>query len=142
MTALGVVRVFLANTSRITMASGSIRYIKRQFPALSLIRSSWHLTPTEGMGLEAGIPSDSPCCKRRRRNPVSSLASSDRGGVLTSPCNQARGLSFGLMGGSICQNGHTAKSRPTNPCSEPGYIKCLAAGDRCSRIHKSVSPAC
>jgi hypothetical protein len=107
MTALGVVRVFFANTSRITMASGSIRYTKRQFPTLSLIRSSWHRTPIEGMGLEAGNPSNSPCCRRRRRNPVSSRAPNDKGGVSTSPCNQASGLSFGLTGGSICQNRHT-----------------------------------
>jgi hypothetical protein len=123
MTRLGVVRVALANTSRITMASASIRYINRQLLVSSFIRSSWHRAPTDGIGREAGNPMDSPCCKRRRRNPVSRRAWRDKGGDLTSPCNQARGLSFGLTGGSICQNGHTSKSRRTTACSELGQHK-------------------
>jgi len=59
-----------------------------------MIRSSWHLAPIDGIGLEWGMPGCSPCCKRLRRNPASTLAPWDKGGVFTSPWNQTSGLSF------------------------------------------------
>lgn len=49
-------------------------------------------SPTVGIGLEWGIPSSSACCNLRRRNPASSLAVGDNGGVLTSPWSQISGL--------------------------------------------------
>ena len=36
----------------------------------------------------------------------------EKGGVFTSPCNQANGLCFGLTRRSICQNRHTRKEQP------------------------------
>jgi hypothetical protein len=41
----------------------------------------------------------------------------------------------------LCTSNVSA-SRRTNPCSEPGQIKCQAACYQCLRIPKSVSPAC
>jgi hypothetical protein len=52
MTALGVFGVFLLKTSKITIASGSIRYTMRHWTLASVIRNSWHRGPIAGMGLE------------------------------------------------------------------------------------------
>jgi hypothetical protein len=112
MTNRGVARVFFAKTSAITMASLSMRNITRQLPVASLTRSSRHLAPIEGIGRDAGISSKSPRCRRLRRKPASTRPSFERGGVFTSPCNQANGLCFGLTKRSICQNRHTRKEQP------------------------------
>jgi len=45
------------------------------------------------MGRERGIPINSPRCNNRSKTPVSSLAFFEKGGVLTSPCSQTKGLS-------------------------------------------------
>lgn len=62
----------------------------------SVTRSSWHLGPTELMGRECGNERDSPRCNCRSRNPASSRATRENGGVLTSPCSQTNSLSRGL----------------------------------------------
>ena len=75
------------------MASLSIRYSSRHVAFRSLIRSSWHLRPIDGIGREKGNPSCSPVCSRRNRYPASTLPVFENGGVFTSPCSQTRGLS-------------------------------------------------
>ncbi len=65
----------------------------RQATPASLMRNSWHRGPIEGMGLEWGIPSISPRCNRRSKNPASNLAPAENGGVFISPSNQTSGLS-------------------------------------------------
>ena len=85
MTDRGVAEVFLLKTSPITMTSASIRY------------TILHVTPASDMGRDCGIPSRWPCGNRRSRNPASSRASRENGGVFTSPWSQTRGLSFGLF---------------------------------------------
>lgn len=59
--------------------------------------SSCTAGPIEGMGRDEGSDSLSPSCKRRSRNPASRRASSDQGGVFTSPWSQTRGLSVGAF---------------------------------------------
>ena len=149
MTGLGVVRVFFKNTSRITIASTSIRYMRRQLPPESRTLSSWQRSPTLGIGRECGIVSESPRCSSQSKNPVSSLAAFERGGLFTSPCNQAKGLSLGLAVASVCQSRHIRKRSPNNklqrtrgqlrrrPMGEVGKIKCLrcaASMPRCTEL--------
>src|ERR1700683_4582345 len=112
-TVLGVFADFLAKTSAITIASASMRYTRRHWPDASLIRNSWHRGPTVGMGLDCGIVSMSPRWRRLSKYPVSSRAARENGGVLTSPCSQASGLSLLLTAGSICQNGHRSNGHLT-----------------------------
>src|SRR5262245_50131807 len=52
MTDRGVDLLFLRKTSKIKIASASIRYMIRQVAPASLIRNSCHRAPTEGIGLE------------------------------------------------------------------------------------------
>src|SRR5690606_16739735 len=92
-TCLGVCPVFFANTSRITTASSSNRYMMRHVTVSSTIRSSWHRAPMLGIGREAGIPSRSPRWSMRSSTPASRRAALEKGGVLTSPCSQTSGLS-------------------------------------------------
>ena len=73
--------------------------IRHVTPA-STIRSSWHRTPIVGIGRECGIDSALPCCSSRRRYPAWIRAALPKGGVLTSPCSQAIGLSSWAT--SIC----------------------------------------
>jgi hypothetical protein len=51
-----------------------------------------------GMGLECGIPSDSPTWRSRSSRPASRRASGENGGVLTSPLSQRIGFGFGASG--------------------------------------------
>ncbi len=102
-TRLGVLVEFFLNTSKITIASASIRYIIRQMLSSSLIRNSWQRAPTLGIGLKCGRPIFSPFCNRLSRSPASNLASFVKGGVFTSPCSHTKGLSFGLMRLILCQ---------------------------------------
>jgi hypothetical protein len=51
----------------------------------------------DGIGREFGIYNLSPRCSARSREPASSLAARENGGVRISPCTHASGLSFGLM---------------------------------------------
>src|SRR5262249_21489253 len=92
-TRFGVDDVFLLKISRITMASGSDRYMILQVSDSSLIRSSLHRGPIPRIGRACGIPRFSPRCNRRRRNPASILASLENGGVLISPLSHTRGFS-------------------------------------------------
>ena len=113
-TAAGVDRVFLAKTSAITMASASIRYTRRQLQVASLTLSSWQRGPMPGIGREAGIPSVSPRCSRRSRYPASKRPALENGGLFTSPCSHASGLSVRDIECSLCQNGHMRKGHSTN----------------------------
>ena len=83
------------------MASSSTRYTIRQTSCLSVTRNSWHRFPMERMGLECGICSCSPLCSRRSRNPASTRASTENGGVFTSPCNHTSGLSVRCLASTI-----------------------------------------
>jgi hypothetical protein len=65
-----------------------------------------------GIGRECGIESSSPPCNLRNRNPASTFAAVEKGGVYTSTCSQASGLCFGLTVDSVCQNGHIVKGPP------------------------------
>lgn len=60
MVCLGVVAVFLAQTSRIRTASGSNRQKIRQVTSASMTRNSWHRLPIWGMGRDFGMASNSP----------------------------------------------------------------------------------
>ena len=117
-TALGVAWVFFAKTSRTTTALASIRYIKRQLDLASVTLSSWQWTPTDGIGLDAGIPKESPLWRRRSKYPISTLASDENGGDLIVPPSHTMGLSLGLTASILCQNRHGCKSRLTRRCSE------------------------
>jgi hypothetical protein len=55
-----------------------------------------------GIGLECGMASDPPRCKRRNSTPASTLAAVENGGVLISPCSHASGLSRFARAGIIC----------------------------------------
>src|SRR5215469_8105010 len=48
-----------------------------------------------------------PRCSRLSRYPASTLAAAENGGVLTSPCSHASGLSLRLTEISVCQIRHT-----------------------------------
>ena len=80
-----------------------------QLLPLSLIRSSWHRGPMSGIGLDQGIFSESPSWSNRSRNPAWILASFEKGGDLTSPCNQTIGLSEESIGPNVCHFRHTVK---------------------------------
>jgi len=101
-TRFGVLVDFFLNTSKITIASVSIRYIIRQMLSSSLIRNSWQRAPKPGIGLECGSAIFSPFCNRLSSSPASNLASFVKGGVFTSPCSHTKGLSFGLMRLILC----------------------------------------
>lgn len=119
-TALGVVWVFFAKTSRTTTALGSIRYIKRQFALASATLNSWQRVPTDGIGLDAGIPKDSPLWTRRSRYPISTLASGEKGGVRIAPPSQTMGLSLGLTAAILCQNRHGCNESPNSALQRSG----------------------
>src|SRR3990172_2230410 len=70
--------------------------IRHVTPA-SLMRSSWHRGPTAGIGREWGILSSSALCNFRRRNPSSSMAVGENGGVVTSPWSQISSLSVAFI---------------------------------------------
>ncbi len=57
------------------------------------MRNSWQRAAMDGIGLDCGRESSSPCCNWRSKNPASNRASGENGGVLTSPRNQMSGLS-------------------------------------------------
>jgi len=126
-TALGVARVFFAKTSRTTTALPSIRYIRRQFTLASVTLNSWQRTPIDGMGLDAGIPNDSPLWRRRSKYPISTLAGGENGGVLIVPPNHTMGLSSGLTAVRLCQNRHYCNESPNKSLQRTGgrwYLVC------------------
>src|SRR5712692_8153846 len=73
----------------------------------SFTRNSWHRKPMTGIGREWGKLRFSPCCNRRRRNPVSRRAASDIGGVRISPLSSIRLLPF--TNTRLCQKRHNVK---------------------------------
>jgi hypothetical protein len=75
----------------------------RHVTCWSTTRSSWQRGPIGAMGREWGMPRFLPRCSSRSRYPASKRAACPKGGVFTSPCSQASGLSFGLTSGMICQ---------------------------------------
>jgi len=97
MTVFGVVRAFFSNTSTMTMASESSRYMIRQVIRSSFTRSSWTRGPIDGIGRDQGSESFSPDCSRLSMNPASTRAKDENGGVFTSPWSQTSGLSDSLI---------------------------------------------
>jgi hypothetical protein len=133
-TAWGVARVFFAKTSRITTALPSIRYIRRQFALASVTLNSWQRAPIEGMGLDAGIPNDSPLWRRRNKYPISTRAGGENGGVFIAPPSHTMGLSLGLTAVMLCQNRHGRKESPNKSLLRAGTHKVLARGRASSSI--------
>ena len=145
-TALGVARVFFAKTSRTTTALPSIRYIRRQVALASVILNSWQRTPIDGIGLDAGIPNDSPLWRRRNKYPTSTRAGGESGGVLIAPPSHTMGLSLGLTASSLCQNRHGCKESPNKSLQRSGgqwYLVCksLAVLDKLPMISLGEPPA-
>lgn len=64
----------------------------RQVTFSSRTRSSWHLAPMDGSGREWGSESSSPFCSDRSIRPASMRASSENGGVFTSPESHTTGF--------------------------------------------------
>ena len=79
----------LANTSKITMASGLTQYTMRHDRFASVMRSSWQFAPTLDIGRECGSVMVSQRCSRRRRSPACHRAAKRSGSVSISPCNPA-----------------------------------------------------
>jgi hypothetical protein len=97
---------------------------------VSLIRSSWQCVPMEGIGREWGSESVSPRCSLHSKNPASSRAAGENGGVLTSPESQTKGLS-----GDACSHHMShltyaqpfSESQPHHMLQRMGEQRCFAA---------------
>jgi hypothetical protein len=87
------------------------------------------------MGLDHGRESRSPSWSLVSRNPVSSLAALENGGVLTSPCNHVSGLSSAMQNQymshpTYCQYYHATVIQVPLPCEIAHF---------CPRIQKSTA---
>jgi hypothetical protein len=56
------------------------------------MRNSWQFEPIVGIGGDIGIDKVSPSCNFLNKNPASSLALAEKGGLLTSPFSHTKGL--------------------------------------------------
>jgi hypothetical protein len=87
---------------------------------LSVTLNSWQRAPIEGIGLDAGIPNNSPLWRRRNKYPISTRAGGDNGGVFIAPPSHTMGLSLGLTAIMLCQHGHGRKESPNKSLQRSG----------------------
>jgi hypothetical protein len=84
-----------------------VQFAKFYFDLLFLTREFF---PIMLSGREKGINKFKPLCNCLSKNPASILASSEKGGVFTSPFNQTRTFSSFFIRLKICHIRHKSKS--------------------------------
>ena len=97
------------------------------------------------MGLDAGIPNESPLWRRRSKYPISTRACCENGGVFTAPPSHTMGLSLGLTTAILCQHRHSRKESPNKSLQRSGgqwYLVCksLAGIDKVPMISLGEPP--